>query len=383
MARWKIGNKDPTKKVIKKLSPSGLRKLLTNLPTPATRYFSLNEGVVFELYKAKSFNDRWRNKTLWRLVIEARGSYYRYGDYPPLDKYDKRAVVYLVRAIYLDKIMRSRAEEWLSLRFVPGGEKSGGLEDLESYIYNNRLAEDWVKTKLFGGDNNFLKYIISISRLCGIESFLSPRSSSKESDDAHKRDNRFTPICFAILCQAVIKECAKKKKLVKYFTAQIPEELVEGFLAFKKGDKKYVPSFDLASDVLNIKDKENLKLDRSKYAYKFPLYFLKMKDLIWFIRMLLTENLVSEEVIVSYLKNKEAIKDIKEKDYISAGKLKGLGSFLTVKGFIKNSQLTGEKLRELAKVIGDGPDLRIMEFKKWKKSIEKILEESETLDLDR
>ena len=125
---------DPKVSVVPRLTVSEIRTLGDNLPEPASR--TVINGVQFDVFKVTDlFASEWSDMALFRLLLEARSSYSNYGDRPPIDEYDAKAAVYLVRVQY------SLTEEWLSLRFVPGEGTPPGAGELDLFSHKNKPIE--------------------------------------------------------------------------------------------------------------------------------------------------------------------------------------------------------------------------------------------------
>lgn len=364
---------DPYRSPVARLSPRQLRRLTRKLPKPLGK--EAIGGVNYEIYRAKEFYAyHWENDVLYRLVIDARGSYYRYGDLPPLDRQDKKSGIYLVRAIYLSPPV----EEWLSARFVPGDGAPEGVEDFDFYAYRGKPI-NYLMENLFKKEHTSLSNVISISRLCGIDSFLRNRSYKKISTALHHSDHLYTPVCFGLLNKQMLEDYRNLNHSCSYISNQIPEELINGFLALRLEKGILRPQFTLAAETLDI-DSAEVKLIRKDYTYQFPLYFLNKKAVIGLIADLLKQGILTAETISHYLgKDGVVAEDLVNGKHFKVEQFRGLGNLLTVSGQVKGSAINGEELRILMEKVPDGPQFRLIKVGIWEESINQLLKAADKI----
>lgn len=332
------------------MTSNRLRSLLGKLPKPVAQHRI--QGAVFRIYCLKKMHcHSYFNNALYRLMLTARRSYYRYGDVPLSDAYDKKASIYLVRVTY----EAHKIEEWLCARFVPGDGEPFGIDDFELYLHKKKLLEPMVEDLIFQG-------LFSISRLCGIPSYLRFVSDEKRFSAHHIADLKYTPIAFALMNKKVLADCRKFGFGCDYVVAQIPDALVEGFLTLKIGKQKFKPNFVPAYKHLRVADKD-IKLARVSYIYRYPLYFLKTSKVIALLKMLIKKNILSDAAIRRYSCGTLTAKDILRRRDFKVEEFRWLG-----KPIIKNS-----KLRAWFAQVPDGPKLRIIKVNVWERSLDKLI----------
>lgn len=247
---------------IKKTKPLGLGN---NPAKPDSIY--VGNGVNFFVYKAKNLLvKKWINSRLKKIVSECRKSYHRYGKREIFDKYDNKAAIYLACVRYPADVSGSKViEEWLSVRFVPGQGTPLGANELEIYSLDGKNLDKVMKEKFFGGDRDFWKNIISSSRMCGIIS---------SADGSVPVKHRYTAVCFSIIQRQFMDDCIKSEQTFKYLTEIVRNDFMKKALSIRsRGGDVIMPPSVPAYKFLN-KKREEIILDRSIYADKFPAYWL-------------------------------------------------------------------------------------------------------------
>lgn len=321
--------------------------MLKRLPRPVSLYCI--KGVIFRIYRLKKMHERaYGNRALYYLMLEARRSYYRYGDVPLLDGHDKKSAVYLVRVTYA----LNKTDEWLCARFVPGNGIPFGIDDFKLYFHKGRPLEQLVQGLIVKG-------LFSISRLCGIPS-------------CGKSALIYTPISFALMNKQVLADCRKFGFKCDYVVAQIPDALIEGFLTLKTDKEKLKPNFVPAHKLFGVKGKD-IRLARTNYIYLYPLYFLNTKQVICLLKDLLKKGTLTDATVKHYFGGDITASEIIVNDRIKVEKFRNLGKLFSVKGKIKGSNITGSDLRELLAKVDDGPRLRIAKVAVWEKSLDELL----------
>jgi len=314
-----------------------------------------------EIYLAKGlFSGVWLDPGVLEMLVKARGSYRVYGKRPVFDKFDKKSAVYLARAVY------PPLEEWLSFRLVPGIGVPWGTGELDIFSYRGARVDGLVRDHFFGGNKNWLEYISSSSRMCGIH----PTDSLK---------HKFSAACYAIVSKHFYDDWLCRMPC-RFITGIILNRFVENALTVEIGGEKYGTAFTPAWKVLGARDPKEVRLIRSansNYAYRFPAYWFNARQLIGLIDRLRREGRVSEHSLNHYLGISRPFSEIIAQPLPVMellGQLNHLGRLLTAPGFIKHSHLTGNELRALVDAeVDDAPELKITEIAAMKKSVEDFL----------
>jgi hypothetical protein len=265
-------NSSSTKRPGAGLRGSDLRKLTKKLPEPVGVYKC--SGTIFEVYCAKRGSVRgWVDPILKSLTLDARLSYNVYGKRPQLDKYDRKSTIYLVRAIYKWPSNRSRthciAEAWMSNRFVPNKGVPKGAAELDIARYKGRTVEEIVKKKFFARRKNFLKYILSYSRMCSIPPYVQRKGDERMLHKTPPLKNPHTALCFALICKQFIREYGEPSFQHLYITGLIRDDLVKNALTVYRRDASFKPLFTPAYKILALRDRKSISLDRNVYTYKY------------------------------------------------------------------------------------------------------------------
>ncbi|MCH7883283.1 hypothetical protein IIA95_02630 [Patescibacteria group bacterium] len=344
---------------------ASIHSITQQLPKPDAVYRSQGKDpVVFEVYKAKGFESRfWRDPFLRELLLRTRGSYRKYGAREPIDQYDSKASIYLVRAMYPSDDGIKIIEEWLSSRLVPGIGNPQGAGELDIYFYQERPMDYWVREHLGCRNVSFWNYVLSSSRMCGIHPFVA--GSNGEQTVNYRLKHKYTAACNAIIrAQFLINNAYQFP--YKVVTAIIREDLHEKGLLVEVEGKKFMPLYTKAHDFLGIVDPHAIKLNRSVYAYEFPSYWLDVSRLVSLLECLQKEGKLSEEALGYYLKGESIPFDFNPSN---------LGLLLAVDGKIHASTMTGNELRGLVdKYVQEKPILRITDAKKWFGSYLRVLD---------
>lgn len=336
--------------------------ILKQLPEPVS-VFNLG-GTVLRVYRVKGMHSPyWMDPALKRLFVFSRSSYSRYGTRSEIDEFDAKAAIYMVQATYFTKV--NVFEEWLSIRMVPGNGEPVGAGELEIYTYRDRPMDIWVREKFKIEDRDrFWHYIVSSSRMCGIHPYTIEDGQvqtdlSTETGEKHQ----YTNIAFALIHWCFVADYPDYK--YQLVTAIIRDELALKGLRVVTSDKNIVgPLFTPAHIFLGVKPDE-IKLNRIKYAYEFPLYWFNMKQLVQLLEKLIEEGKLSEESLFKY---------IGSRDVTSPDAMRKFGSLLSVDGPIVGSSLNGSKLRELVdEFIEERPSLKITDGQAWNEANLKTL----------
>ena len=325
------------------------------LPEPIS-VFNL-DAATLEVYRAKgAYSPYWTDPTLKRLFHFCRSSYNRYGMRPEVDEFDGKAAVYLVRSKYINK--DNFFEEWLSIRMVPGGSKPIGGGELEIYSYHNKTIDLLVRDKFPIQDRNrFWDCIVSSSRMCGIHPYI-VKDGQVQNDLSTEtaKKHQYTNIAFALIHWRFNVDYPEFK--YRIVTAIIRDELAIKSLGVlnKDSNRSFGPLFTPAHEYLGVKPEE-IKLNRAKYAYEFPLYWFSVHQLLKLLKDLIDDGKLSNDSLVKYIGSA----NINE-----PSAMRRFGSLLSIDGPIVGSNLDGGKLRELVdKNVDDRPGLKITDAKAW------------------
>ena len=244
--------------------------LIRQLLSPHAKYHN-NDGAVFDVYKVKGARDRfWHDPLLRELLLKTRDSYRRYGTRIPIDQFDAKAAIYLVRTKYPSEDGTAYIEEWFSSRMVPGSGSPLGVGEPEIYFYKGHSLDYWLQKKLGCSKASFWAKVLSSSRMCSTPPYISGAGEMKEAGSRLKR--KYTAVCYAITCAQFLLDANFQTGDI--VTAIIPDDLVEKSLCVSGGaGKTAVPLFTKAHEFLGIPETA-VKLDRSIYANVFPLYWL-------------------------------------------------------------------------------------------------------------
>ncbi len=268
-----IGERDPRRDIFPRLDLTELWMLIKELPPPIASWKV--KKVVFEVYKIKGLlSSRWPNEVLRRLLIDARGSYYIYGDRPPLDDYDDKAAIYFVRSSEsLGATCYPKREEWISVRLVSPHGDPVGCGEIEMFMACGRPIGYLISKKLFSCADNFIFSLASSSRLCGLGPFLNDGESLRP--DAGKK-HQHTAISYAFIREQYFAELDRLRLDYKYLTGIIHNRLAEKALAVKLDGRVYSIDYTAAYKLLRLAEARCVYLDRRREdlcVYRYPTYW--------------------------------------------------------------------------------------------------------------
>ena len=344
-------------------SRASIYSLVQQLPEPDAVY-RIPQKVCFEVYRVKNSGTKfWRDPVLKELLIYARNAYHVYGRRDPLDEYDPKASIYLVRAIYDSDDGSQKLEEWLSSRLVSGIGQPLGAGELNMYFYEEQPMDYWVRKPLGYEDSSFWNYVICSSRMCGIDPYIRESKGNQKIDTALKH----TPVSNAILrTQFLIDN--EHELPCKLVTAIIREDLRKNRISVMVRGEKIMRVYTMAHEFLGIENPHAIMLDRDAFAYEFPSYWLDISQLLVLLGRLQDEGRLSEDGIRHYIGGSIPL------NFNSAK----LGLLLAVDGKIHDSSMTGEELRVLVdKYVDEKPILRITDAREWFGSYLRILDRME------
>ncbi len=361
--------RDPYTSVVPRLEPRALRALSRELPRPGAVY--THGQATIEVFKAKElYHPAWKNPALFRLVIDARGSYERYGDYPPLDAYDRKSAIYLARVRFTAPGIRQKAvamEEWLAMRFIPWRGTPYGFDDLKLCAYKGKTADAWFQKKFPRRDGNHL--IVSLSRICGIHPY--PVRALDDAEAHPTARHRFTALAFAAINNEFFNMHASAKNECAHVTALIHPALAKKALMVRKGKHAFAPGFAPAHWLLGLASAFALHRDglAGQYCFRFPQYFLDTSAIARLLGSLAAKGVLPATALAEHLGDSSAAERFLSGKPVHITALRGLGKIFSAEGVIAGTAFTGAGLRALAKNIPDGPALQLMEFEEWRKSI--------------
>lgn len=372
MARKKISRadtalyleRDPYADVVACLEPKALRALAREAPKPEAMYAA--KGADIDVYCAKRmYHPTWKNPVLFRLVIDARGSYYRYGDYPPLDSYDRKSAVYLARVRY-NSARGMPTEEWLSLRFIPWRGTPYGFEDLKLAAYKGKTIDHWVQKKFPRRDGAHA--LVSISRVCGVQPF--PARAGDDASGARAARMRYTAHAFAAMNNEFFNTRALAEDDCAHVTTLMHPALVARLLGISGKDRPGL-RFINAHRTLGLGGPISLARDgyARTYCERFPQYFLDIRKLIGVLRRAVRAGDISHATLAHYMGPDVAPEALLRYDGVHISALRGIGAMLGSAGGLHQAAIDGEALRARMRGVPDGPALYMMERGGWGKSV--------------
>lgn len=372
--------RDPYKNIIPELALDEIRSLLNSLPEPCERInFGKHKQINFDIYLVKKMhNRRWRNRVLLKLLLQARRSFNVYSELPPLDSYDLKSQIYLVRIRYNAEIGSTRypIEEWVSTRFIPYDGEPQKFRDIEMFEYSGQKIDYWIKKRLLDIEKLDWSSVFSASGLCGIEPFLASGNNAVQENSAIK-DLRYTSLAFALIVKQFVKDCGNSPP--PYLMVQVPEEFVQKVLTFRVQNQAFQPNFTLVSDLLMIKEADQVRLCRDNLLiYNRPLYFLNRKALLQLLKDLIVRRILTIKTFEHYMGNPALVSKFLNNEKIAAPDFAKLGKIFTADGQIYGAKITGAKLRNILKKVPDGPKLRIMKMRDFILSLEEMIDAATT-----
>jgi hypothetical protein len=305
-------------------------------------------GVVISCFLAKQAQrESWMSEELRTVVVRARRSYSRYGYVPPLDDYDRLAVVFAVRTIYKDENGES-VTEWFSVRFLPG--HLLGVSEmhrfLQVYVDDQTLAQ-MIKNRITETEERYW----FISRICGsIEreaGSLGPHITPQYTSEA---------LCLAFSCLLSRFSCGQS-----FLLGIFRDELVERSLQ-RIINKERLPRFSGIESILGGTQKHRVCIDRSIEAYRYPGYFFDTADLKEFLCAVGRQSLIPPVILRRYLGVHADSLLQGGQVPVSAFSRLGLLFVHPERKLIPKTELTGGELRRrLDAAVADGPHPRVLD----------------------
>ncbi|GEM_PF-1987548 len=360
--------RDPYTEVVPRLEPRALRALVRELPKPAARY-ALG-AVTIDVFCAKHlYHPSWVNPSLFRLAIDARGSYYRYGDYPPLDASDRKAAVYLARIRYSEGRGKNKApvEEWLSARFIPWRGTPYGYDDLKLCAHKGKTIDYWVQKKFPRPEGT--PALVSVSRVCGIPPY--PTRAGDEQGAARKVKHAYTALAFTAINDAFFNAGHLASHEFSHVTTLMHEALVSRALTHIKGKSRVALRFTPAHRTLGLGNPVRLARQgfAGSYCHRFPQYFLDIRGLLAVLRGAIRRGAITHGTLAHYLGETTAPEALLRFDNMHISALHGLGTLLSAEGPLHAAAIAGDELRRMVRSVADGPALHMMETEAWVESI--------------
>ncbi len=348
---------NPLESISRELNAREIRLLLKELPPPVSVWQT--PGETYSVYRIKSIHDeRWIDDVLYELLLSMRGSYYIYGDRPPLDKFDVKSAIYAAQVMY-STADGTPVEEWFSIRLVPSDGVPTGAGELDVFKYGGRLVSDIVQEYLCALGESYTEVFPGCSRMCGIDPFYlneeEPSSKSLSSHHAH------SAACYGLISCHMLEDLRNTK--ARYITGVIIDRFIESTLTVEVDGNKYPIAFTPASKILDFGDSIPTldRRGRDLYIYRYPGYHLDARKLVEFLARMVREERISPATLHRYLGKNFDIEGIsRERGMAMVAKLRDVWKLFTVRGNIAGSALTGEELRDLIdKEVPDGPRLKI------------------------
>lgn len=350
---------DPRSGIVPRLTTEELSALFRDIPQPDETWNI--SGNRFELYRVKRLADpAWPNDALRALLIDARGSYYIYGDRPPLDAYDEKAAIYFARAMYGTTV------EWLSVRLVPPEGDPYGAGELDRFLCIGVPVSYWAMTRLGGGNPDILNTIPSSSRMCGLGPFSVATDKTLIAADSK---HRFSAHCYALIRDLFLRDIADAGRDYRYLSGIIHDGLAQKSLTTMIGEDRCGIGYTPAHELLGFPLRRDVFLNRSNrdlLPYRFPTYWFNAADLLSLIHKLRGTQLLSDVALEAYCRLVPPIPEI-----LTAKDLRFFGRLLTVRGNISGSLLTGKEIRAIIdRDVSDGPELKITPMDRVRADIE-------------
>lgn len=366
----------------KKREPAGLRSLLRALPKPLAVWRLPRRGARFELYRAKGLGTgQWDNAALFGCTLLARRSYRRYGEVPVLDSYDEKSAVYLVRARYRNFFPGQQRyfalEEWLSVRFIPASGSPPGTSDFDECSYQGEgvKLQEAIKERLFRGHADFLDGVVTISKVCGIHPYYAAQQEKDHGPPLAER-HKYTDVCFALINKQFLEDYAGHP--FRYLTGLFRDELIGKSLAVQAPTGEQLPEFTPAYATLGCAPSD-IRLNRDASTYLFPGYFLRADQMIELLAVYINTESLPLSALHEYIpvESEDELLSLARQPLRAIEGLRRLGMLLH--GVPGTGGEVGQKLRGLFdRFAADGPQLKIMERRRWNESIERFFQLKES-----
>ncbi len=358
----------------RQLSTDEIRTLVKELPSPISIW--KNGKETYRVYLIKPPHSlKWSDDSLYELFLSMRGSYYIYGDRPPLDEFDAKSGIYAVRVNYpyREEPDSPIVEEWLSIRLVPSTNLPMGAAELDFFKHQGVLVTDVVQETLCRPGEHYTEIFPGCSRMCGVDPYI-VRKEDEQSGIILTSRHVYSAVCYALMSLHMLEDYLNNTA-ARFITGVIIDRFVESTLTV---DRKYPIAFTPAHKVLRIDDPKLITLDRRSrglYAYHYPAYWFNVRELLDFLKCALEEGSITQDTFNYYLGSDFRIEAaLKEKGMTVVERLKHLWKLLTVQGEVIGSKRSGEEIRDLMDIcVSDGPELKITPLEELRKSVDAIL----------
>ncbi len=333
--------------------------------------------IHISIFKVKDREDiDFSDFSLLKMLHKARGSYARYGQVPLVDDFDTKASVYLTRTIYpfsADSGSSILLEEWSSVRFIPASGKPFSTEDLECSVYQGMSMSIKIQELLFNNHPEALDKVVTLSRVCRITpQVFGPNTLIPHTHKVPEK-NMHTGLSVFLMSKIFLEESASKGKTYEWITALSKPDFFEKVLCFPWKGKEMRFPFLNAEHVMAPDSQEKIHIDRSLLSYKYPGYFLDLKDLFSFFSEMLISGRMHHDTLkkfaefptlsISHLQDHE---DLDQKDRLKI--LEAFSKILLSEGWIDHGKIHADEIRKLChEKVKDAIQLYFSSISEWKK----------------
>lgn len=347
-----------------------LKKVIVDLPVTYKSYEQ--DGVRWDIFVAKKlYSKNWENQSLHDLVRLCRRSFLRYGAVPLEDAYDNKAMVLLARVRYpLNDIC---AEEWLSIRFIPASGEPYLSEDLQLKLGSGPTFYEIINDKLFFGSDKASDFLLTISRICGIEPY------DRENFNFIQKRLEYTALTSSLVF-LTMTDILQSENRYQYITAMFNQNIFRHIKEKEKDGKIVVLDLPNAHEILNLPEDYFKHIKAEKTAYSFPTYFFNLSQLIKWLEKIVAEGSISVSVINKFLVKPIDWREIDKKmlgnKVAVLDDLNGLGGLFSFEGKLEGSKYTGKQLREeLEREVDKSFSLKLFSRNDLRKKLKLFLQE--------
>ena len=339
----------------------------------------MGKGITVRVYETRRFMGSWSSDVLRDLTILCRQSYSRYGDRNLFDKYDDKSAIYVARVSYFVPGVYGQmypVEEFLSARVVPGDVLPQGAGELEIYTHDGLRMDDVIRDRFIGGRDDFWHFIFASSRMCGIHPlYLNEKDERLNSPLSIKHQH--SAYCYSLLNYQFLVDHPEP---FWFMTGIISDNFVDNVLTINNNGRILKPHFTPAHTFLGVVKSKAPRLDRSAYAYKFPMYWLNVSQLLILLEELLKNGVLTENTFKYYLRTYLDFNQITRSR--TSPELARLGDLLTVFGKLEGAEITGQELRQfIDRRVADEPELKITDSATWRKGLEDFVKYSDVVGI--
>ena len=366
----------------KKISTSQIKETARGLSAPI--YARERQRVRFEVYKAKDFFcTDWNDDRLAKLVFACRRSFLRYGKVPLQDKYDDKSAVYLARATYNFYAPETKtempAEEWLSLRFIPGHGTPESTDDLDVCIYRNKPIKYWLLKHLTKSENKIYEHLdpfVTISRFSKISPYFLNDKEQEEKIFLSSRLNYIGEL-FTLINHVFLQDCEKSNAPFRLITCMLKPEIEDRIASSIHEKKESKLSLDSADKFFRW-PKGSVKMLRGDLSFSFPGYFFGLQEILLALKKLIESKKLSHFTLLHYLDTPLTIDqliDLCQRDIVAAlYHTNNLSKMFFESGRLHKARIGGKRLRSMAeKEITGGPSLKVEHIDSLRKKVSTFL----------